>query len=899
MNPTKSTAVKRFLEAKTHADLAGLYHVGMECQVNVAQDGGERVEGDYKGKRWHGWTDGVTTWKSFRIPYGANKDPHYEDRPIRFSLEEHVEGVGLTGWDWQKRASIFVAFDFDAIIGHSEKHLAKLTHEELEEVKQAALNIDWVTVRKSTGGKGLHLYVFFEDPVPTSNHNEHSALARAILGQMAAITGFDFQSRVDICGGNMWVWHRKMADSECLKIVKQGSALPIDEVPVNWRDHVKVVTGRRRKNLPQSVEDAGQLDPFEELVATVARIPLDDEHRKVIDHLRKIGAYWWFDQDHWMLVSHTHWLQRCQEDLGLRGYFETDSGASNTGEQNCFAFPNRRGAWVVRRYTPGVREHASWDQDGNGWTRSYLNKEPDLGTACRAFGGIEHTSGGFVFRDAESAIQACGLLGVHVEVGTPQRSRRTRVKEHADGRLVVMVDHLPEDDGGHMMGWLAEKKKWTRIFYRHQQELVEPEVGNNDDFIRHIISPGEKNEDAGWMLKAGASWQQEPLTHVRDVLSSLGMNHKEGKAVVGACVLRPWKMVNRPFEPEYPGDREWNLNAAQLKFYPSGNDSPTYPTWSKILDHCGQGLNDALKKNEWAQENGIIKGADYLKCWIASVFQQPYEPLPWLFFFGDQNSGKSMFHESLDRLLTRGYMNANAAITSTGNFNEELLNALICVVEEIDLQKNKTAYNKIKELTTALKVLMHGKGKTPYMVRNTMHWIQCANDHKYCPIFPGDTRVTMIHVPNLRAENLIPKKEMLVLLDKEAPDFLQGLLTLEVPKATGRFAVPAIETYDKQVAIQQNKSALEAFIDDRCDYAPGEMIKLSEFFDKFIRWVEPAEMANWTKRSIGKKLPPMFPKARRRKDAQHYIGNIRWRSDDPIADQPKLIINGDYLDPSG
>ena len=198
--PTKTKAIELFLKAKTHADLASLYHSGMEAQVNVAQDGGSRVEGDFQGRRWLGWTDGLTTWKSLRIPRNAATTPEYQDSEMSFNLEEHVEAIGMTGWCWTERCSKWVAFDFDAILGHSEKSSKKLTETEMLAVQEAACRIPWVSVRRSTGGRGLHLYVFL-DSVPTANHNEHAALGRAVLGVMSALAGYDFENQVDVCGG--------------------------------------------------------------------------------------------------------------------------------------------------------------------------------------------------------------------------------------------------------------------------------------------------------------------------------------------------------------------------------------------------------------------------------------------------------------------------------------------------------------------------------------------------------------------------------------------------------------------------------------------------------------------------------------------------------------------------
>ena len=82
--PTKSEAIKAFLSVRTHRDLANLYSLNMECQVNVGQDGGERKEGDFHGRKWLGWTDGATVWKSFRIPFKASTEPEFEDTIIKW-----------------------------------------------------------------------------------------------------------------------------------------------------------------------------------------------------------------------------------------------------------------------------------------------------------------------------------------------------------------------------------------------------------------------------------------------------------------------------------------------------------------------------------------------------------------------------------------------------------------------------------------------------------------------------------------------------------------------------------------------------------------------------------------------------------------------------------------------
>ena len=94
MGVTHAEAIKNLLLKLARPDLAELYCLDMEVQVNVAQDNGTRIDGEYKGKHWHGWSDGVTTWKSFRIPWNASTEPTYEERPIKFNLAEHAEAIG-------------------------------------------------------------------------------------------------------------------------------------------------------------------------------------------------------------------------------------------------------------------------------------------------------------------------------------------------------------------------------------------------------------------------------------------------------------------------------------------------------------------------------------------------------------------------------------------------------------------------------------------------------------------------------------------------------------------------------------------------------------------------------------------------------------------------------------
>lgn len=891
--PTRSEAITGFLKHFARPDLAALYSKEMECQVNVGQDGGQRVDGEFKGRRWQAWSDGVQTWKSFRIPLHANTEPEDNDSEMKFDLVEHCEAIGMTGWNWKQKVSKWVAFDFDAITGHSDRHAKKLDDKDIQNVINAVTDIPWVTVRKSTGGKGLHLYILLSG-IPTANHNEHGALARAILGRMTAITGFDFHSKVDICGGNMWVWHRKLKTApDGLELIKTGTVLT--DIPTNWRDHIKVVSGKTRKLLPSVIPESTAEDRlFAEITGQTSKIPLDEEHKKLIDYLDNNRCVWWWDQDHHILVTHTIHLKEAFDALGLKGVFKTNAtGAERGADYNCFCHPNRRGSWIVRRFTQGVAEAETWEQDGAGWTRCYLNRDPDINIAARTFGGIEHPKGGYVFREGELAAKAALMIGADLKLPAwANGGRAVHLRSHKDGRLVAEVE---KKDNDVLEGWLPEGKVFKKVFNTQTAPPSEPEVGNYDDLIRHLIT--EDGDDYGWMINRDGDWGLEKLNHINAVLTSLGIKSNEANIIIGQAVQKSWKLVNRPFEPEYLGNRQWNKFAAQFRFTPSINkDSLSFGSWTGILKHVGKNLDAAVAHHPWCKVNGILTGAEYLKCWLASLFQNPTEPLPYLFLYGPQNSGKSILHEAISLLVTRGYQRADNALISSSGFNAELEHAILAVVEETDLRKNKQAYNRIKDWVTSRLLPIHRKSETPYTVLNTTHWIQCSNNYDACPVFSGDTRITMIQVDDLDPLELVPKRILIQNLEKEAPDFLAELLNVELPVPCDRLAIPVIVTQDKLMTEDLNLSDLERFIKDRTYKVSGKKIKFSEFVTKFHEYIEPNQIAYWSKVRIGREInPTSYPKGRDMKDgAQLYVGNISWepfKPGDPIL--PKYYVDTD------
>lgn len=385
----RPVCLHRFLQAQkpnhNNAGILDLYDAEMECQTNVACGKGQPVE----GKR-NTYSDGTFEWYNFRV--GSANDAR---KLLTYPLDLYAHEIGLSGWNWKRKLSLWLGFDFDDLTSHAPG--IGISKEELFRIKEAVSAIPWIEVRRSTGGGGLHLVVHLEKAgIPTEDHAQHAALARCVLGMISTIVGFDLSVNVDCCGGILWVWSRRATPENLgfAELKPATATLSESELPSNWRDYIDVVTQRRAKVRVRGVADEHE-DAFDALASAFNRVPLDDKHKEIIDELLKSGFTTIWVPDHHLLQTHTVALKRLLDDpakrkaLGLVGILNTVSQGRNPGTPNCFMVPLPSGAWKVFRFSPGMKESSTWNQDGKDWTTCFFNRQPSLPVAAQAMGGVE------------------------------------------------------------------------------------------------------------------------------------------------------------------------------------------------------------------------------------------------------------------------------------------------------------------------------------------------------------------------------------------------------------------------------------------------------------------------------------------------------------------------------
>jgi hypothetical protein len=526
----KSVAIQNFLESAP-SPLAKLYTKEMEVQCNVYKGDG-KLKRDQEKEIYYELNE--KSWKPFRIP---------NDSEINFDLMVHAEGIGLTGWNFVKKQSHWIGFDFDSIINHK----SGLNAEELQSVIYKANQIEYVSIYKSTSGKGLHLYIFFDKPVPTIDRAEHQALAQAMLSFLTADSGFDFNAAVDCLGMILWVWHRKQEGTDGLTLIKEGTKFPSQKIPNNWKKYL---------NEKREVSKMKYSPEMESLISSNQLKVLTDSQKNLLKWFTKNSRKtWWYDTDAKMLVCHTLDLVEAHKELNLKGKFSTDSTGST--EQNCFSFPYKGDSWIVRRYGKHVKESSLWETDDLGWTKTFYNLDLNFKQAALYRGAIPNSKGHYIVNGGKlrEILTDLNLVSPIIEL---KQDVELSLKPQG---IVVQTDEIVDD-------WLINKKGGSEKVIQYQERSRDDnntELFFLDDLIRHCVV---ENNELGWVLNANNTWINQSPSNIPKVIQCKynDINSKSLNINQGMCIMNPWRIVCEPFRPEYPGNRTWNRDSAQLAF---------------------------------------------------------------------------------------------------------------------------------------------------------------------------------------------------------------------------------------------------------------------------------------------------------------------------------------------
>lgn len=862
--------IEKFLMARV-ADSPWLiprWSPDLETQVMVFP-GPVEVEGVY--------SDGAESWANTRWPNKAGTAPEYKDRKITYSPTKRVARVGSTFWNWVKRESVAVGFDIDVVdSGHADS-TNQVDEFRLGQIVAQLSSLDYVTLIRSTGGKGVHGYVFFneEDRPKTENHNEHTQVALAVLRKINDDIGLDLigERIVDVKGVVLWLWaSTSPADHPGFGVIKEATRnLTNSEIP-EW-DKVVAPT-------PSVVNGKTEYQKCE----------LEEEHIRVLNMLEALPyAYRWVPQ-HSMAQTHTAALKTLHMQGSIKGIFETLSKGTDPGNPNCYITPRPGGGFKVTRYGNGQQEHPSWKvHEGRTWT--FFNQDSDWMSIIENYSSTSDMGSGII--SAASLREVLALSGISNFI-IPERQIKL-LYDSSSGKITASCNWSGEEPAP--TGWTKNGKKITAVLpLGSNQELrTATYLEQIDELFRFVVQPNLS--PMGWYHKTSLGWVVYPsasnLTKV--VMQSFGKASVD--EVFAIIQNNPWLLENEPFQPEELPGRRWNINAATFVCPPSERPGP-HPHFDMILDHLGKGLDEAVRAASWSSAWGINCGADYLRFWIAAAIKYPFQPLPYLFFFGQQGCGKSIFFETLNMLFPNAVHNVASAMTNENGFNGELKPAVFAYIDEKDLNeggKGAKAYQRIKEWTLARELMIHQKGCTPYLQRNTLKFIQCSNSINSIRIDRDDSRIVAIDVPKLN--NPIPKSIMEKALREEAPFILRTLLTTEIPPAIDRTTIPHINTEAKLEIGEASMSEVQKFVTKNMKPCPGNLVPFADFRERLNKHLDTIRCPSMGPSAISselRKMEDLLVLGKQGKNNATYLGNVAF-NDQSGTPGKKLTLNNGRL----
>lgn len=774
------------------------------------------------------WTDGSETWAHHRWPRKAGTDPNYNDRKLTFSPGAHLKRMGSTWWNFRTKRSVGVALDID-LEGEHAASTTTVTKIQLVELIEKLKSLDYLTLVRSSGGNGVHIYCFFDEnhQPESANHNEHAMVANALVAKISFDLNYNFRQHMDAVGVIFWFWSCDSPENH------QGYELIHEQTTSLKSSDLEEYLGIGLSTPNQKVKVDGYTDSGEKVQSQVEgsgykSYDLDQHHKDILKELEGMGYSFIWNPEYKMAHTHTMAIKELfdkmsKEGRPMRGVFNTISKGTDKGKPNCYITPRENGVFQVKRFGTATAEHPIWQtRDEDTWC--YLNQEAPVLQVMKKFSSsYDGTKMVFESASLENAMQAFDHT-----LGEASKT----INEIIHVALRKNGTFLAKFKGsGNYEGWTTTPDGFQRelpVVHKSAQ-FNKSILDEADQFVRHVVTPD--NEPFGWAVKGGDVWRMypgyDPISCV--VARVFG---KDSNIARAEMTTSPWTLHHLPFGLEYPGGRLWNQFAPQLAIQPSEEAGP-HPTWDRIFDHLGQSLDVVVAQTDWCQQWGMHTGADYLRAWVAAMFRFPLKPLPYLFFYGPQNTGKSVFHESISTLLTCGVTSIKTALCSNAGYNQEISNVILGHVEEKDLSVVKDgAYDRIKEWCTAKTMLIHKKGHTPYNRPNTLHMVQMANRATSCQMEDGDTRITAILV--FPINEIIPETPFFNQLAEEAQYFVRTLLTLSLPESHTRLRVPMIASEHKKDLEEMSQTPFESFAEETLRPCDGQSVKFTDFYERYL-----------------------------------------------------------------
>lgn len=170
---------------------------------------------------------------------------------------------------------------------------------------------------------------------------------------------------------------------------------------------------------------------------------------------------------------------------------------------------------------------------------------------------------------------------------------------------------------------------------------------------------------------------------------------------------------------------------------------PKKGDWSKLRRHIEEVL-----------AGGDQEAADYIIRWVAWAFQNPHKRAEAaLVFRGKKGTGKGTLGNALCKVFGQHGIHISSADHLAGRFNAHLRDACLLFADEAYWPGNKAAEGNLKRLVTEPDLIIEGKGKDSFPVRNMLHVLMASNEGWVVPAGEGERRYVVLDVPDTKMQD--------------------------------------------------------------------------------------------------------------------------------------------------
>ena len=226
--------------------------------------------------------------------------------------------------------------------------------------------------------------------------------------------------------------------------------------------------------------------------------------------------------------------------------------------------------------------------------------------------------------------------------------------------------------------------------------------------------------------------------------------------------------------------------------------------------------------------NHESKVVEFVKIWVAHMFQYPENKSVMLVFFGDEGNAKTWFVLLLEAMLgsSKVFVTSEPSRDVWGHFNPLMKDVFLVNLNEISRQEFVGASGKVKQLITEPRFTWHDKGKTPVVMKSYHRMLGTTNEPDAMTTKKGNRREVAIETSSemiIKPNDSKEESDRKELFFKKLYDMLEdedSIATIynyfknlpNVPKVINKSIMP-VTAYQKELE-NLNRDTIEMFLEN-------------------------------------------------------------------------------------